>query len=162
MALGDRRVMLAVPETFMNESGRAVAPLVRRAGIDDQDGGGSDGDRPDRAGGPGSPGLARLIVVHDELDLPSGRLRIKSGGGSAGNNGIRSIDSHLHTSDYLRVRVGIGKPPNPRAGADYVLNRPRAAERQLLARAVEDAADAVELIVAEGASMAMTRVNGAG
>lgn len=155
-------MLLAVPETYMNESGRAVAPLVRRAGLDEGESGEIDGRPAGRTGERGSTRLSRLIVVHDELDLPSGRLRIKSGGGSAGNNGIRSIDSHLHTQDYVRVRVGIGKPPNPRAGADYVLKRPGAAERDVLASAVVSAADAVELVMREGVSQAMTRVNGAG
>jgi PTH1 family peptidyl-tRNA hydrolase len=160
--LGGHRVLLAVPETYMNESGRAVAPLVRRAGIDGQ---GGDDAATHRTGGEGgvAGGLSSgLIVVHDELDLPSGRLKIKSGGGSAGNNGLKSIDSHLHTHDYLRVRVGIGKPPGRQPGSDYVLKRPGAAEREVLAAAVVEAADAVELIVTEGVAMAMTRVNGAG
>ena len=159
--LGGRRVMLAVPETYMNESGRAVAPLVRRAGIEGE--GDDDADGVARRSAGGTPGLSsRLIVVHDELDLPSGRLKIKAGGGSAGNNGLKSIDHHLHSNDYLRVRVGIGKPPGRQPGADYVLKRPGAAEREVLVAAVEEAADAVELIVTEGAAMAMTRVNGAG
>ncbi|MGH9081553.1 MAG: aminoacyl-tRNA hydrolase [Acidimicrobiales bacterium] len=162
VTVGGRRVMLAVPETYMNESGRAVAPLVRRAGLEGEsrDDPAVDGTGPEGgiAGGPWS----RLIVVHDELDLPSGRLRIKSGGGSAGNNGLKSIDSHLHSNDYLRVRVGIGKPPGRQPGADYVLKRPGAAERQVLAAAVAEAAEAVELIVTEGVTRAMNRVNGAG
>ena len=94
----------------MNESGQAVAPLVRRSGIDQQ------GATPGTAAG--------LIVVHDELDLPTGRVKVKSGGGTAGNNGLKSIDNHLHTNQYLRVRVGIGKPPGRQPGADYVLKRP--------------------------------------
>ena len=69
-------------------------------------------------------GLARLVVVHDELDLPSGRVKVEVGGGTAGHNGLKSIDSHLHTDDYLRVRIGIGKPPGRQPGADYVLKRP--------------------------------------
>ncbi len=132
----------------MNESGQAVAPLVRRAGID------QDGSATETAG--------RLIVVHDELDLPSGRVKIKSGGGTAGNNGLKSIDSHLHTNQYLRVRVGIGKPPGRQPGADYVLKRPGAAERAGLDVAVAEAADAVEVIVTEGVQAAMTRFNAAG
>ena len=140
----------------MNESGQAVAPLVRRAGIDQT-------EQTDRPGGTDGPRLsARLIVVHDELDLPSGRVKIKSGGGNAGNNGLKSIESHLHTNEYLRVRVGIGKPPGRQAGADYVLKRPGAAERRLLDVAVEEAADAVEAIVTEGVDAAMNRVNGSG
>ena len=109
------------------------------------------------------PDSRRLVVVHDELDLPSGRLKIKVGRGQRpGNNGLKSIDSHLHSNDYLRVRVGIGKPPGRQPGADYVLKRPGAAEREVLVAAVGEAADAVELIVTEGATMAMTRVDGAG
>ncbi len=62
------------------------------------------------------------MVVHDELDLPSGRVKVKVGGGTAGNNGLKSIHAHLHTGDYLRVRIGIGKPPGRQPGADYVLS----------------------------------------
>jgi hypothetical protein len=110
-----------------------------------------------------APGTAsRLIVIHDELDLPSGRLKVKSGGGTAGNNGLKSINSHLHTNEYLRVRVGIGKPPGRQPGADYVLRRPGAAERATLAQAFEEAADAVETIVTQGVDAAMSRFNGAG
>jgi PTH1 family peptidyl-tRNA hydrolase len=149
--IGGRRILLAVPTTFMNESGQAVAPLVRRAGIDP-----GDAERPDS----GAP-TERLVVVHDELDLPSGRVKIKSGGGNAGNNGLKSIENHLHTNRYLRVRVGIGKPPGRQPGADYVLKRPGAAERAILDVAIEEAADAVEAIVTEGLSAAMNRVNAA-
>ena len=90
----------------MNDSGRAVAPLVRRYGIDD---------------------LTRLVVVHDELDLPLGTVRVKAGGGLAGHNGLRSIKAHLHSDAFTRVRIGIGKPPGGKEhGADHVL-RPRRA-----------------------------------
>ena len=146
--IGGRRVLLAVPTTFMNESGQAVAPLVRRAGLDSAE---SDGAGGNLAG--------RLVVVHDELDLPSGRVKIKAGGGNAGNNGLKSIESHLHTNGYLRVRVGIGKPPGRQPGADFVLKRPGAAERAILDVAIEEAADAVEAIVTEGVAAAMNRVN---
>jgi PTH1 family peptidyl-tRNA hydrolase len=149
--LGGRRVMLAVPTTYMNESGQAVAPLVRRAGVDQPH---PDGD-PDPTGA-----LAeRLIVIHDELDLPSGRVKIKAGGGNAGHNGLKSIESHLHSNRYLRVRVGIGKPPGRQSGADFVLRRPGAAERAVLLEAIEQAADAVEAVVTEGVEAAMNRVN---
>ncbi len=147
--IGGRRVLLAVPTTYMNESGRSVAPLVRRAGI----------DRPDGDGTAEGALAERLIVVHDELDLPSGRVKIKAGGGNAGNNGLKSIESHLHTNGYLRVRVGIGKPPGRQTGADYVLRRPGAAERAVLEAAVAEAADAVEAIVSDGPAAAMSRVN---
>ena len=136
--LGDKRVALAVPTTYMNESGAAVAPLVRRFGIEDP---------------------ARLVVVHDELDLEPGRLKIKLGGGTAGNNGLRSIQSHLHTLSVTRIRIGIGKPPSRNRGAEHVLKRPGKAERELLATAIEEAADAVELLVAEGTEVAMNRFN---
>ena len=140
------RVLCAIPLTYMNESGTSVAPLVRRAGIDDED--------------EGSGGVAeRLVVVHDELDLPSGRVKVKVGGGTAGNNGLKSIHAHLHTGDYLRVRIGIGKPPGRQPGADYVLKRPGAAERETLAVAAEVAADAVELITTIGVEAAMNRIN---
>jgi PTH1 family peptidyl-tRNA hydrolase len=146
-----RVVLVAVPQTFMNESGLAVAPLVRRAGI-------AEGT----AEGTAAATATRLIVVHDELDLPSGRVKVKSGGGTAGNNGLKSIDSHLHTNQYIRVRVGIGKPPGRQPGADYVLKRPGAAERAGLETAIAEAADAVEVIVTEGVQAAMTRFNAAG
>jgi len=149
--IGDRRVLCAVPLTYMNESGLAVAPLVRRAGLDGPD---------DTTGGPAV--ATRLVVVHDELDLPSGRVKVKVGGGTAGNNGLKSIHAHLHTGDYLRVRIGIGKPPGRQPGADYVLKRPGRDEREVLAVAAEVAADAVELIASVGVEAAMNQINTAG
>jgi PTH1 family peptidyl-tRNA hydrolase len=136
--IGEHRVALAVPLTYMNESGNAVGPLVRRFGIDD---------------------MAQLLVVHDELDLPPGTVRVKVGGGLAGNNGLRSITNHLHTQDYARVRIGVGKPPNKEQGANHVLRKPGKAERTELDIAVQEAADAVELYLADGAEAAMTRFN---
>ncbi|HVM01788.1 MAG TPA: aminoacyl-tRNA hydrolase [Acidimicrobiales bacterium] len=133
-----RRLALAFPQTYMNESGMAVAPLVRRFGIDD---------------------LARLVVVHDELDLPVGRIRVKVGGGLAGHNGLKSIKAHLRSDAFCRVRIGIGKPPGRREGVDHVLRAPGKAERELLAVAVEEAADAVEAILADGPAAAMNRFN---
>ena len=162
--IGTRTALLAIPQTFMNESGQAVAPLVRRAGIDqpaepDEPGRPASPDQPGGAGNP-APGVAtRLIVVHDELDLPTARVKVKSGGGNAGNNGLKSIESHLHTNAYLRVRVGIGKPPGRRSGVDHVLKSPGKEERSLLAVAVQEAADAVEAIITEGVEAAMNRVN---
>jgi len=143
--IGDHAVLCAVPLTYMNESGLAVAPLVRRAGIDEPV--------------DGAVATSRLVVVHDELDLPSGRVKVKVGGGTAGNNGLKSIHAHLHTGDYLRVRIGIGKPPGRQPGADYVLKRPGKDEREVLAIAAEVAADAVELIATVGVEAAMNRVN---
>ncbi len=123
----------------MNESGQAVRPLVRRFGLEDD--------------------LDRLVVVHDELDLPPGRLKVKVGGGLAGNNGLRSIRDHLHSTDFLRVRIGVGKPPSKERGADHVLSRPGKREGLELEIAVQEAADAVELILADGVERAMERVN---
>jgi PTH1 family peptidyl-tRNA hydrolase len=132
------RVVLAFPLTFMNASGQAVAALVRRYGIETPD---------------------QIIVVQDELDLEPGVLKVKNGGGLAGHNGLRSITQHLKTQDYLRVRIGVGKPPNKERGASHVLTRVPARQRELLDVAIADAADAVELIVAEGVDAAMQRYN---
>ncbi len=136
--LGERLLALAFPQTFMNDSGAAVAPLMRRHGISD---------------------LGRLVVVHDELDLPSGRVKVKLGGGTAGHNGLRSIQAHVHGDGFVRVRIGIGKPPGRQAGVDYVLHAPRGPERARLDVAVEEAADAVEVILSEGVEAAMNRFN---
>ncbi len=137
--IADRQVVLAFPTTYMNESGQAVGALMRRHRIIDP---------------------ARLIIVHDELDLPVGGLKVKDGGGLAGNNGLRSITQHLHTQDYLRVRIGIGKPTSKERGVDHVLSRVPKAEREVLDVVVERAADAVEMIVADGALATMTAFNG--
>lgn len=141
VSIDGRRVLLAIPTTYMNDSGSAVAPLVRRAGI-----------APDEL-------AARLLVIHDELDLPPGRVKLKSGGGNAGHNGLKSIEAHLRSNASLRVRIGIGKPPGRQSGADFVLKRPGAAEREILAVAVGEAADAVELVLRAGVEGAMNQVN---
>ena len=99
------------------------------------------------------------MVVHDEMDLPAGKLKVKVGGGLAGNNGLKSIKAHLHTDDFVRVRIGIGKPPGRQQGVDHVLKRPGKTERAELDVAMAEAADAVELILAEGPEAAMTRYN---
>ena len=91
---------------------------------------------------------------------PPGVVRVKFGGGLAGNNGLRSITQHLHTQDYVRVRIGIGKPPSKERGADHVLSRVPAREREVLDVAVQRAADAIEAIVANGADAAMGAFNG--
>jgi PTH1 family peptidyl-tRNA hydrolase len=133
------RVALAFPQTFMNESGRSVGLLVRRHDIGD---------------------LAHLVVVHDELDLPVGRLKVKVGGGLAGHNGLKSIKAHLHDDGFVRIRIGVGKPPGSHLGRDYVLRRPGKAERAELDVVVEHAADAIELVLLEGPEAAMARYNG--
>ncbi len=151
------RVLLAVPTTYMNESGIAVAALVRRTGVDRP----LEEDSRPAPGGGGAGRTSRLVVVHDELDLPAGRVKVKVGGGTAGHNGLQSIHAHLHSGDYLRVRIGIGKPPGRQPGADYVLKRPGASERELLSVATEVAADAVEAIATEGVEAAMQRIHSA-
>jgi PTH1 family peptidyl-tRNA hydrolase len=131
------RVALAVPLTYVNESGMAVRPLVRRFGVSPE----------------------QLVVVHDELDLPLAALRLKTGGGLAGHNGLRSIVAHLHTQDFLRVRIGVGKPSSKEQGADHVLHRLGKRDRTEVDVTVEQAADAVEMIVREGMGPAMNRYN---
>jgi len=115
-----------------------VAALVRRYGVDD---------------------VRRLVVVHDELDLPVGRVKLKIGGGTAGHNGLKSIQAHLHDAGFVRVRIGVDKPPGKRQGADHVLRRPSKADREALEVAVEIAADAVEMILTDGPEAAMNRYN---
>ena len=137
--IGGRKLALAVPQTYMNESGQAAAPLVRRFGVT----------------------MDRVVVVHDELDLPVGKVKVKVGGGLAGHNGLKSLKSHLHSDEFLRVRVGVGRPPGRMAGADYVLRRPGKAERAELDLAVAEAVDIVLCILGEGVDLAMNRYNGA-
>ncbi len=136
LRVGPKRLVVAFPQTYMNESGQSVRQLVRRHGIEDTE---------------------HLLVVHDELDLLPGRLKLKRGGGLAGHNGLKSIKAHLHTDDFLRVRLGIGKPPG--RGVDWVLSRPGKADRLELDVAVERAADAVECTLADSFDAAMARYN---
>lgn len=133
-----KRLALAFPQTYYNEAGNAVRLLVQRHGIDD---------------------AAKVVVVHDEMDLPVGRLKVKAGGGLAGNNGLKSIKAHLKTDEFLRVRIGIGKPNGRQEGVDHVLRRPSKTERQELDIVLEEAADAVELIATAGVERAMDRYN---
>jgi len=138
LLIEQRRVVAAVTGVWMNESGRAVKPLVRRYGIAD---------------------LSHLVVVHDELDLPVGRLKVKTGGGLAGHNGLKSIKAHLHSEQFSRIRIGVGKPDLTPRGGDYVLKRPSRAERAELDVVVSRAADAVEHMAAHGLEQAMNRFN---
>jgi peptidyl-tRNA hydrolase, PTH1 family len=133
-----KHLLLAMPTTFMNESGNAVGPLARRYAISDP---------------------LKIIIVHDELDLEPGVVKIKSGGGLAGHNGLASITQHLKTQDFLRVRIGVGKPPSKEQGGDHVLSKIPARERELLDISVQVAADAVQLMVAEGLDAAMRNIN---
>ena len=130
-------VVLAVPTVYMNESGEAVGSLARKYAV-----------TPDQ-----------IVIVHDELDLEPGVLRVKVGGGLAGHNGLRSINQHIKSQDFVRVRIGIGKPRNKEQGADHVLKRVPLQERQILDEAVARAADALELIIASGTDVAMREYN---
>jgi PTH1 family peptidyl-tRNA hydrolase len=140
VSIDGRRVALAIPLTYMNDSGESVRLLVRRYGVDPE----------------------ALVVVHDELDLPAAALRVKSGGGLAGHNGLRSIKSHLHTDAFLRVRIGVGKPSTKERGADHVLSRFPKRERDEVDVTIQEAADAVETIATEGIDAAMNLFNARG
>jgi len=125
---GAAKLVLAKPNSFMNVSGGPVANLARFYGI----------------------GPDRVIVVHDELDIPFDTLRLKSGGGHGGHNGVRDVAKALGTPDFARVRVGIGRPPGRQDPADWVLDPFGATERQTLPILIGDAADAVEHLVEVG------------
>ncbi|QII00200.1 aminoacyl-tRNA hydrolase [Rhodococcoides fascians A21d2] len=135
--LGRRSVVVAKPRTFMNLSGQPVAALARFFSID----------------------AANIVVLHDELDIDFGALRLKLGGGEGGHNGLRSISQHLSTKDYLRVRVGVGRPPGRMDPASFVLKPFSAAERKDLGVVVEEAADAAELLLSAGLEAAQNRVH---
>ncbi|MEX1078479.1 MAG: aminoacyl-tRNA hydrolase [Homoserinimonas sp.] len=129
------RLVLAKPNSYMNLSGGPVAALARFYKLD----------------------ASRLIVVHDELDIPFDSVKLKQGGGHGGHNGLRDIMSALGTGDFIRVRVGIGRPPGRQPAADYVLRDFGAAERSALPNVLTDAADAVELVAHEGLTAAQLR-----
>ncbi|WP_125778233.1 aminoacyl-tRNA hydrolase [Antribacter gilvus] len=122
------RVVLAKPTTYMNTSGGPVSSLLKYYGVD----------------------LDHLVVVHDEVDIPFDTIKLKTGGGEGGHNGLRDISKALGTRDYLRVRVGVGRPPGRMDTADYVLKDFSATERKDLPILLDDAADAAEMLVTEG------------
>jgi PTH1 family peptidyl-tRNA hydrolase len=133
--LAGRRVVLARPTTYMNESGGPVRGLLDYHHLDP----------------------ACLVVVHDELDIPFAAVRLKRGGGEGGHNGLRSISSSLGTKDYIRVRVGIGRPPGRMDAADFVLRDFSPTERKELPFLLGDAADAAEMVVTHGLLAAQQR-----
>jgi peptidyl-tRNA hydrolase, PTH1 family len=136
-SVAGERAVLARPMSFMNESGRPVRQLLSWY----------------------KTPLERLIVVHDELDIRFGEVRIKLGGGTAGHNGLKSIVAHVGSPDFLRVRIGVSRPSGPQDPADYVLNDFSAAQKKELQDILARAATAVETIVEQGAERAMNQIN---
>ncbi len=129
---------LAFPQTYVNNSGQALRGLIRKYPISNPE---------------------SLLVVHDELDLPPGVVRVKKGGGVAGHNGLKSIVAFFGSSDFVRIRIGIGRPMASGAIVDYVLSVPPSKERELLMVGVARAADAIEEIIVMGVDAAMNRLN---
>lgn len=136
---GGPKVILAKSNGFMNTSGGPVSALAKYFGVDPN----------------------RIIVLHDELDLPFDSLKLKTGGGHGGHNGLRDIAKALGTPDFFRVRIGIGRPPGQQDAADFVLKPFASAERSALAVLLEDSADAAEMLVNDGLVAAQQRFHGA-
>jgi PTH1 family peptidyl-tRNA hydrolase len=134
------RVVLAKPSSYMNVSGGPVAALAQFYKVDPTE----------------------VVVVHDELDLPFGALKLKRGGGEGGHNGLRDITKALGTKDYVRVRAGIGRPPGRMDPADFVLRDFSSTERKELPFLLGDAADAVEVVVTEGLDRAQLKFHTSG
>lgn len=135
--LGGRSVVLAKPRTYMNESGRHVGPLAKFYSVAPAD----------------------VVVIHDELDIDFGRIRLKFGGGEGGHNGLRSIASALGTKDFQRVRIGVGRPPGRQDPAAFVLENFNSKERPELGTILEQAADATELLLQHGVEAAQNTVH---
>jgi PTH1 family peptidyl-tRNA hydrolase len=135
-----RRLVLAKPQTYMNLSGQAVASLVRFYKVPPE----------------------HLLVAYDEIDLPSGTLRLRSGGGTAGHKGMTSIVERLGTKDFPRLRLGVGRPPGRMDAADYVLQEFSTQEKAILPEILDRAVDAVIVFVTYGLEAAMNQYNGEG
>ena len=140
MHVGEERVLVARSHRFMNEAGPSYASLAAKQHVE--------------------PG--RLIAVHDELDLPAGALRVKAGGSTAGHNGLRSLQQALGTADFLRVRIGIGRPPGRQDPAAFVLDPFPKRDEEEVAILVGEAADAVRSLVLEGLERTQDRFNRSG
>lgn len=136
--IGELRVVAAFPQTFMNDSGRSVRDLMKRHGLENPE---------------------SVLVIHDELDLEVGRSKLKRGGGLAGHNGLKSIRQHIHTQDFLRLRIGIGRPPGSQSVSDYVLRRPGKADREILDVEIARAADIAVRVANENFDDIMNDVN---
>lgn len=139
LGIGGPRLVLAKPMTYMNVSGGPVAGLARFFDVDP----------------------ARIVAIHDEIDIPFNTIKLKAGGGEGGHNGLRDISKALATKEYLRVRVGVGRPPGRMDTADFVLRDFGTAERKELPFLIDDAADAAELLIREGLQAAQQRFHGA-
>lgn len=135
--LGGRSVVLAKPRVYMNESGRQVGPLANFYSVAPAD----------------------VIVMHDELDIDFGRIRLKFGGGIAGHNGLRSVSAALGTNDFQRIRLGVGRPPGRQSGASFVLETFNSRERPEVGTICEQAADAAELLIQVGVEPAQNTVH---
>ena len=135
--LAHRPVVLAKPRTYMNESGRQVGPLAKFYSVMPTD----------------------IIVIHDELDIDFGRIRLKLGGGEGGHNGLRSVANSLGTKNFQRVRIGVGRPPGRKDPAAYVLETFAATERPEVPAICEQAADATELLIEVGLETAQNQVH---
>lgn len=135
--IAGQRVLLAKPQTYMNESGRAVGPLARFYKVAPE----------------------QIMVVFDDLDLPQGTIRLRPQGGAGGHNGMRSIIEHLATDNFPRLRIGIGRPPGQMDPAAYVLQDFRPEEEAEMTLVRQEAADALELWLREGLPSAMNRYN---
>jgi PTH1 family peptidyl-tRNA hydrolase len=135
--IGDERVLVVRSTRFMNESGPSYASLAKRHRIEP----------------------SRLIAVHDELDIPADTIRVKLGGGNSGHNGLRSLDQALRSTDYLRVRVGIGRPPGRQDPADFVLQPMGKREQEDLSLLVRHAAEAVRALITDGLERTQDRFN---
>lgn len=135
--IAGRRVVLALPQTYMNESGRSVAPLARFYHVASE----------------------RLLVVYDDLDLPVGAVRLRPEGGDGGHKGMRSVIQHLGSQAFPRLRIGIGRPPGHTDPADYVLQDFSAEEERAIEEALARAVAAIEVWLTEGIEEAMARFN---
>jgi len=135
--IAHRPVVLAKPRTYMNESGRQVGPLAKFYSVS----------------------AADIIVIHDEIDIEFGRIRLKLGGGEGGHNGVRSVANALGTKDFQRVRIGVGRPPGRKDPAAYVLENFTAAERAEVPTICEQAADATEILIELGLEPAQNQVH---
>ena len=143
--VADSKVVLARPQTYMNQSGQSVSRLIKKFNINPND----------------------LLVIHDDLDLPLGKIRIRQGGSSGGHKGINSITADLDSQDFVRIRIGIGRPTEVEGNAqtreadiiDYVLSDFTAEEKQVITRVIPRVSEAVSCLLTEGVEVAMSKYN---